>query len=232
MTADLARLRDALSSPAPLNWVFTGDSITHGIVHTQGARSYPEHLHELIRGDLGRAQDVVVNTAISGWRAVQILDDFDRRVAVWNPQVVTLMIGTNDCSTEGVFPIIEPGEFGASIREFATRVRALGAVPVLQTPPAVDVANAPERARIGDFAQLIREVATQEETIIVDQHARFAEYGGGGVAWGLLNDPFHPSGAGHAALALELARVLGLEPKGTRAAVLGDLEACVTIGTF
>ncbi len=30
-------------------------------------------------------------------------------------------------------------------------------------------------------------------------------FGDGGAAWGLLNDPFHPNGAGHAMLALEFA---------------------------
>ena len=62
MTADSTRLRALLSSDAPLTWVLTGDSITHGLIHTRGARSYPEHLHELIRGDLGRVQDIVINS--------------------------------------------------------------------------------------------------------------------------------------------------------------------------
>ncbi|MBO8584206.1 SGNH/GDSL hydrolase family protein, partial [Staphylococcus aureus] len=67
-TADLQRLTAALADPAPLNWLITGDSITHGLVHTQGGRSYPEHLHELIRGELARVRDIVINSAISGNR--------------------------------------------------------------------------------------------------------------------------------------------------------------------
>lgn len=213
---ELDRLRAALGADAPLTWVATGDSITHGLVHTCGERSYPEHLHELIRGELGRVRDIVVNSAISGHRIVQILDDFERRVSSWSPDVVTLMIGTNDCSTAGVWPVIEPGEFAASITEFVTRVRGLGAVPVLQTPPSVDVAAAPERARIAAFAEAIREVAAREDVLLADQSALFDEEGGGGVPWGLMNDPFHPNAAGHAALALGLARVLGLAPAASR----------------
>ncbi|MBS1699274.1 MAG: SGNH/GDSL hydrolase family protein [Actinobacteria bacterium] len=225
MTADSDALARALAADAPLTWVITGDSITHGLVHTQGGRTYAEHLHEIVRGELGRVHDALIDTAISGWRIVQILEDFDRRVATWHPQVVTLMIGTNDCSDAGVFPVIEPGEFAASLTDFVRRVRALGAIPVLLTPPAVDVRNAPERGRIAEFAQATRDVAAAEDTILVDPYARFAELGNGGVPWGLMNDPFHPNAAGHQALALELATVLGLDPAGSR--VLPKLRADV-----
>jgi len=224
MTADAAALTRALASDAPLTWVLTGDSITHGLVHTQGGRTYAEHVHEIVRGELGRVHDAVIDTAISGWRIVLLLEDFDRRVATWRPQVVTLMIGTNDCSDPGV----TPADFAASLTEFVGRVRALGAIPVLQTQPAVDVPNAPERGRIADFAQAVRDVAAAEGTILVDQFARFAELGNGGVPWGLMNDPFHPNATGHAALALELATVLGLDPVGSR--VLPKLRADVAAG--
>lgn len=134
--SDLRRIAASLAAPAPLNWVITGDSITHGLVHTQGGRSYPEHLHELIRGELERVRDVVLNTAISGNRIVDLLDDWDRRVASWRPDVVTLMIGTNDASDGGPREVITADDYAASLRDFVARVRELGAVPVLQTPPA------------------------------------------------------------------------------------------------
>lgn len=231
MTADLTRLRALLEDEGtPLTWVLTGDSITHGLVHTLGARTYADHLHELIRGDMSRVQDIVIDTAISGWRIVQLLDDFARRVADWHPQVVTLMIGTNDCSTEGEFPVIEPAEFAASVAEFVTRVRALGAIPVLQTQPAVDVRNAPERARIAEFAQAIRDVAAAQEAILVDQFARFSSIGvgrQGGIPWGLMNDPFHPNAAGHALLTLGIAETLGLAADAGRDRVVPSLRALV-----
>lgn len=231
---DAARLEALLAADAPLTWVMTGDSITHGLLHTRGARNYVDHLHELIRGDLGRVQDAVINTAISGWRIPLILDDFERRVATWRPDVVTLMIGTNDCSTVWVDPVVSPSEFGAGIASFVARVRELGAIPVLQTPPFIDQLHAPDRSRIGEFAAAIREVAAREEVILVDQDALFAGFSTGtgpgneGMPWGLLDDAFHPNAAGHAAIALELARVLGLGSAGT-SRVLTDLTARVAV---
>ncbi|KAB1866290.1 SGNH/GDSL hydrolase family protein [Microbacterium algeriense] len=233
MTDDRAALRGLLASGAPLTWVLTGDSITHGLIHTRGARNYVDHLHELIRGDLGRVQDAVINTAITGWRADLILDDFDRRVAHWRPDVVTLMIGTNDCTTKWLDPVIEAADFASSVTDFVGRVRALGAVPVLQTPPTADLRHAPDRARIGEFAQAIRDVSTREGVILVDQFAAFAEFSAGtgpgndDIAWGLLDDAFHPGAAGHALLALGLAEQLGLDLPDSR--VRTDLAARVAL---
>ncbi|MGN7949250.1 SGNH/GDSL hydrolase family protein [Microbacterium sp. 22215] len=225
--SDLRRLRDALAGTDPLNWVITGDSITHGLVHTQGGRSYAEHLHELIRGELGRTRDAVINTAISGHRITDILGDWDRRIASWTPDVVTLMIGTNDMATGPGQVTVEPAEFAASLREFVTRARSAGTIVVLQTPPSIDIPNAPGRERIIAFADAVREVATSEDVILVDQHARFTELGNGGVPWGMMNDPFHPNAAGHAALALELANALDICPQPGNDRVRPLLEARV-----
>lgn len=230
---DAARQRAALDSGRPLTWVMTGDSITHGLIHTRGARNYVDHLHELIRGDLGRVQDAVINTAVTGWRIPLILEDFDRRVATWRPDVVTLMIGTNDCSTVWIDPVVSPSEFGVDVATFVVRVREIGAIPVLQTPPSADLAHAPDRARLGEFAEAMREVARREEAILVDQHAVFAAFsvgtgpGNEGMPWGLLDDAFHPNAAGHAALALELAHGLGIDAAGS--AVIADLSARVAV---
>ncbi|MFT4260792.1 SGNH/GDSL hydrolase family protein [Microbacterium sp.] len=228
---DLDRLRTLLAADAPLNWVITGDSITHGLMHTQGVRSYAEHLHEIVRSERFRVDDVMVNTAISGHRLAQILDDFDRRVAMWRPDVVTLMIGANDCSTAGAFPPIDAGAFGDALVQFVERVRATSAIPVLLTPPSVDVVQAPERARIAEFAEAMRVVAAAHEVALVDVHAAFTRIGRGGVPTGLMNDAFHPNAAGHAAIALEAATALGLDPAPERARTFGLLRARVTEAT-
>lgn len=232
--AETDLLARSLAAEAPLTWVITGDSITHGLVHTQGARSYAEHLHELIRGELERRRDIMINSAISGHRVAQILDDFERRIGAWSPQIVTLMIGTNDCSTADGVPFVEPAEFGASIAAFVERVRGIGAIPVLQTPPSVDVAQDPDRGRIADFARATRRVAAAQDVILVDQLARFTALGNGdvlgegAVPWGLMNDAIHPNAAGHAALALELADALGIRPAPSR--TLARLRAEVESG--
>jgi len=222
-----------LASGSPVTWVMTGDPITQGLFHTHGERNYVDHLHELIRGDLGRVQDVVMNTAISGWRLDAILDDFDRRVSAWRPDVVTVMIGTNDCSTKWPERLVELADFSERIDDFIDRVRLWGAIPVLQTPPYADLAHAPDRARLGSFAQEMRDIAGTRGALLIDQYSFYEEFAaassfdGDPVPWGLLSDAFHPNAAGHAALALNLAGGLGLVSDGSR--VVADLSARVDL---
>lgn len=227
--SDLRRLTEALAAETPLNWVITGDSITHGLVHTQGERNYAEHLHELIRGELSRTRDIVINSAISGHRITDILGDWERRISSWKPDVVTLMIGTNDLAIGDDGVGIDPAAFAASLHEFVSRARELGAIVVLQTPPSIDMPNAPGRERLDEFADAVRAVAAADDVILVDQLARFTALGNGGVPWGLMGDPFHPNSAGHAALALELANALGFSPEPLRNRTLPLLAARVAM---
>src|SRR3954451_2371939 len=86
-----------LAGKEPLTWVFTGDSITHGALHTMGWRSYVEQFAERVRFELKRSRDIVVNTGISGNRMTNLLADAEWRVHRFQPQVVSLMMGMNDC---------------------------------------------------------------------------------------------------------------------------------------
>ena len=221
-TAELQSLHDAIRAEGPLVWLFTGDSITHGLTHTQGQRSYPEHLHELIRGDFGRVRDVVVNTAISGNRIADILADWRWRVDAWQPNIVSLMIGTNDCAVMPDAPVVEPAQFAESLAEFVDRVRAVPAIPILQTPPPLDDLHCPERSRFAEFAAAVRETAVRRDVILIDQLKWLSGFGYGEVPFGLLGDPIHPNAAGHAAMARQFAHVTGLEFPGSRVLALLD----------
>ena len=87
-----------LSSPGdkPWCWLFYGDSITHGAKHTHGWRDFTEIFAERLRWEMSLRQDVVINTGISGNSTVDLLNDYDWRVRHWQPNVVFILIGTND----------------------------------------------------------------------------------------------------------------------------------------
>ena len=69
-----------MAQDRPLKWLFYGDSITHGAVHTFGWRDYTQLFAERIRAELGRNMDVVINTAISGHNTEHLIDSFDWRL--------------------------------------------------------------------------------------------------------------------------------------------------------
>src|SRR5580704_17629260 len=65
-TSGVGGVKELLAGKEPVAWVFTGDSITHGALHTKGWRSYPEHFAERVRWEMKRMRDIVINTGISG----------------------------------------------------------------------------------------------------------------------------------------------------------------------
>lgn len=226
----LQEISALVDSPQALTWVFTGDSITHGLAHTDGGRSLSEHVHEAWRGEIGRGRDVVINTAISGHRLGQVLDDWDRRVAQWQPQVVPLMIGTNDCAEGEGRERLTATQFADDLRQFVERTRAAGAIPLLQTPPPVDVAHAPERSRFVDFVEQTRAVAAEGEVALVDHHLLFtnlAKEQPTPIPWRLMSDAIHPNAAGHALLAWHLLTSLGWAERCPR--TIGLLAARASI---
>src|SRR5580698_4140403 len=55
-------IRALLKGKEHVVWLITGDSITHGALHTCGWRSYPELFGERVRWELYRVRDIVINT--------------------------------------------------------------------------------------------------------------------------------------------------------------------------
>ena len=59
------KIADKVKDEEPLTWLFLGDSITHGLVHTKGYDSTAQSFEKYIKEDLHRTDDVVVNTGVS-----------------------------------------------------------------------------------------------------------------------------------------------------------------------
>ena len=102
---DIDRLHKLLSDKRTvIRWVFTGDSITHGALHTAGWRDYVQLFEERIRWELKRKNDIVIKTATSGWTIYNIANDLESNVLIFSPKVVSISVGMNDCvlSAKGV----------------------------------------------------------------------------------------------------------------------------------
>lgn len=204
----LDRIRALLVDKShPLTWVFTGDSITHGAKHTHGSRTYVEHFAERVRWELGRVQDIVINTGISGDKAEGILRAFEWRIGRFKPDVVSIMIGMNDC-TRGPK---KREEFRTNLCQLIRRTRALGAVPVLHTQNTIEPSAAQERGDLPAYATIVAEVAHDEKAVLVDhwRHWQTACQDPQMLKqW--LNDPIHPNARGHREFAILTFQVLGI----------------------
>ena len=217
--SDLQTVKQKLKNNKPLTWVFTGDSITQGAGATHGWRSYPEHFAERVRWELLRKSDIVINTGISGDISGSILYSFDWRIARFQPDVVSVMIGTNDAISD------EKGRltFRKNLTEMIGRIRKLGAVPLFNTPNPIckDVYNG-TRKDLPNYVQIIREVAADYNVILVDhwgywQEKRNKEE----LLMNWLSDGLHPNEYGHRVLANEIFKCLDIyNPKSSTCQLL------------
>ncbi len=202
---DAERLREVLAGP-PVTWVFLGDGITQGVLHTRGRRGFVEHFAERVRGELGRLGDAVVNSGVAGSTTDTLLPEFHWRAGRFAPDVVFVMFGTNDM-LEG-----PDGVRGYRYRldQIVQRSRDVGATVVLQTPPPVRAAGARTPEQLEAYAAQVRTVAADLGVVLVDHAAHWATTAGPGAVaptdW--LDDDVHPGATGHVALARQLCRVL------------------------
>ncbi|MFE9426899.1 SGNH/GDSL hydrolase family protein [Kitasatospora sp. NPDC006697] len=191
-------------SSDPMTWVFTGDSITQAVLHTHGERGWVEHVHERIRWQLDRITDIVVNTGVSGWRARDVVPHFDHLIGRFQPDVVSISLGTNDARAgrDGL------DEFRQSMRELVKR--SAGAQLVLHTPVLVSQEGKAARGAMPAYCQAVRELAGETGALLVDHEAHWlaAFPKSDPIPW--LDDPAHPNAVGHRKMADHTLRALGL----------------------
>lgn len=204
----LEGIKSLVQRKAPVMWVLTGDSITHGALHTKGWRSYPEHFAERVRWELKRVRDIVVNTGISGDRTGGLLADIDWRVLHLKPHVVSVMLGMNDC---GAGPDGRD-TFRKNLTQIVERVQGAGAIPLLNTPNTVYVKNSTGRGDLPAYAAIVREVAAATKAGLVDHWAHWEKAKPDQealLAW-IEDKSIHPGVYGHREFAKLIFRELGI----------------------
>lgn len=203
---DLERIKSKFDNKIPVLWLFIGNSITHGAKHTYGLRSYPEIFAERIRWEMSRYTDFIINTAINGNNSQHILKGFKERVTRFQPDVVIMMIGTNDAAN---LPI---DQFENNIKQLIIKIREINAIPILLTPMPIIIDKVSNRKEIEKYVIKIREVAEKNQVILVDNwtiwNTELQEKYQGEALTKLLDDPFHPNGLGHQELAISLFKAL------------------------
>lgn len=211
-------IQKLLRSQNPVRWVFHGDSITHGAYHTMGWRNYSELFTERIRWELRRRDDLILNTAYSGFTTENLLDTFESQVARFEPQVVFFMIGMNDCCQLNGKADVPLSAFKRNLRELVARTRAINeAIPVLQTTCPIEAKRVPDRRLLPRYMDAIREIATSAKAPLIDHHLHWTQQSLVQVhqlnAW--MNDAFHPNAMGHRVFAETIFKRLGIFDKSS-----------------
>ena len=213
MTNDRERIGSLLKGSAPIKWLFAGDSIAQGALHTFGWRDFSELFAERVRFELERNLDCVIKTAVSGWRVGDVLENFETTLVQHGPDVVFIYLGMIDCSAGGEAVGQFKSDYGRLIEQIRTRTPA---AIIAQTPNRALESDAVRASAIGLYAQAIRDVARETGAMLVDSFATWESFARDGRLDYLLSDPIHPNELGHRALAHEILRELGLLDPSSR----------------
>jgi lysophospholipase L1-like esterase len=221
------RTRSLSQSERPLTWLFAGDSITQGAVHTRGSRDYTQLFRERLWG-LTRCEDVVINTAVAGWGVASLVPRVEERIVRFRPDVLFLMFGTNDAAAgpDGTPRFAQ--DYAAVIGE--CRSHGIENIVLQTTVPwlAVDPEHALEVHYLGEGAtraaniqalrmlmahipayfEATRVAATELGVALVDHYSAWRAVGP--LIAGLLNGGFHPNEYGHRFMAHTIFRACGM----------------------
>ena len=207
MNTELEKIETLLGHQDHLKWLFTGDSITHGALHTMGWRDYTEHFSERIRFEMARVHDVVIKTAISGWRIDLIRDDLSWNVLQYQPHVVSIAVGMNDCNA-GPAGL---DSFQSQYLEVIDTIRKqTGAAVVVHTPPQILSLDQVRTLHLPSYVEAIRGIAQKSGALLVDDYEHWLAAEKRGVLQYWLSDSIHPNEYGHRAMAHLMLKKLNL----------------------
>jgi acyl-CoA thioesterase-1 len=223
----ITSLTKLLEEHRPVTWLFAGDSITQGAVHTRGWRDYTQLFKERL-GEMARNEDVVINSAVGGWWLQSLLPRVDERILHFQPDAVFLMFGTNDAT--GGKDKLE--QYRRTYCEIIRQLRNAGVaaicmqttVPMLPVDPQgmtamgrypseqvreAKLAGLRDRlAWIKEYVQATRDLAGQLDLALIDHYSAWEKVGG--QRGQLMDGGFHPNEYGHRLIARTIFRELGM----------------------
>ena len=200
------RIIELLNKEEPLTWIFYGDSITHGGLHTMGWRDYTEIFAERVRYEMERVQDIIINSAIRGNTTRDLIEGFEWRVGRFKPDIVFIMIGMNDSNDQRSVDITE---YSRNLNEIVKYIQNIGAIPILQTTCTVMPNEAPHHApNLPSYMEEVRKLSLKENLPLIDHTKIWDNLGDKVFFW--LNNAIHPNQYGHRAFAYTIFEHLNI----------------------
>ena len=155
----------------------------------------------------------LIDSGVSGNTTRQALARFDRDVAFFQPALVIVTLGGNDCRTDETH--VPEAEFRDNMTTIGRKIEALNAIPIFQTYYKMDLeAMEPERAK--NFVrnmEIVREVAHDHSWHLVDQYAVFDKLPTLVHRYKLMINAMHTNEAGNLLMGIELLRHFDIDPR-------------------
>ena len=204
-------LSEKLKEKDKMTWLFMGDSITHAALWTKGYDGIAQTFEKYLKDEMGRASDTVINTAVSGATTTSTLNNIEQRLEKYTPDVVSIMLGTNDAATGGLTADIYKKNLETIIEKIRNKNK--DAVIILRTPTPMWNTGARE-ANIPQYIAKMKQVADEQNLIYIDQYTElqkaFNDYGWLKKDTVLFGNNLHPGANGHLLMTRHFLKGCGL----------------------
>ena len=170
----------------------------------------------------------VINAGVGGNSTADARARFETDVLAHNPGIVTIAFGINDAAVDvwkgATAPRLPLPKYQDNLRYFVRALKSRGATPVLLTPNPLEwtpkllemygkAPYEPERedgfnVLLNDYVQAVREIAKEENVLLVDVQSLFKKHKRRTPGQSLLLDGMHPNEYGHRLIADALLRTL------------------------
>ena len=140
-------------------------SITHAALWTKGYDGIAQTFEKYLKDEMGRASDTVINTAVSGATTTSTLNNIEQRLEKYTPDVVSIMLGTNDAATGGLTADIYKKNLETIIEKIRNKNK--DAVIILRTPTPMWNTGSRE-ANIPQYIAKMKQVADEQNLIYID----------------------------------------------------------------
>ena len=204
-------LSEKLKEKDKMTWLFMGDSITHAALWTKGYDGIAQTFEKYLKDERGRASDTVINTAVSGATTTSTLNNIEQRLEKYTPDVVSIMLGTNDAATGGLTADIYKKNLETIIEKIRNKNK--DAVIILRTPTPMWNTGSRE-ANIPQYIAKMKQVADEQNLIYIDQYTElqkaFNDYGWLKKDTVLFGNNLHPGANGHLLMTRHFLKGCGL----------------------
>lgn len=205
--------------------VMIGDSVTdcgraqpvgEGLFGAIGT-GYVGYVNALLDATYPERHIRVVNMGTSGHTVKDLDARWQKDVVAQNPDWLSIMIGINDVWRQFDCPLqteihVTLEVYRETLHRLVRETKPLVKGLVLMTPYYMEPNRMdPMRARMDEYGAVVRQIAEQEKTLLVDTQAVFDDffksYHPNHVAW----DRVHPNHVGHMLLARAFLGVVGYQ---------------------
>ena len=205
-------LLEKMESKDSMTWLFMGDSITHAALWTYGYDGIAQTFEKYLKDELGRTDDVVINTAVSGATTGSTLLTIDQRLKKYTPDVVSIMLGTNDAANNN-----DAASYKTNLQTIIDEIKTVNPeVTIILRSPTPLWGYGIRDTNVLTCISEMQELAEANNAIYVDQFTDVQEaivtypWMKGTGAQFLFGNSLHPGVNGHLVMTRQFIRACGL----------------------